>query len=39
MIECHVYIVVWNVLYDGVYMYKSLQTPISTFKYIYFVYV
>ena len=25
MIECHVYIVVLNVLYDDVYMYKSLQ--------------
>ena len=25
IIECHVYIVVLNVLYDDVYMYKSLQ--------------
>ena len=25
IIECHMYIVVLNVLYDGVYMYKSLQ--------------
>ena len=25
IIECHMYIVVLNVLYDDVYMYKSLQ--------------
>ena len=25
IIECHVYIVVLNVLYDDVYMYKTLQ--------------
>ena len=28
IIECHVYTVVLNVLYDDVYMYKSLQINI-----------